>query len=634
MTPPGQALNPRAVRLQQAVILSLALQLAASDPRHPLFWGVVILVLLTALKLWEARRPVDLQRSALAELLCVGVLAVIHPGLGWSLVQALTALLAIAAIVAQEMGEVPGTRGMLEQTARLVGAALPLMLVLFLLLPRLGPLWQLPLNATGTTGLSADLDPGGISSLVRDPSSALRISFGSRPPPPPGQRYWRVLVLDRFDGRRWQGSDPLGLRRERWAPPAQTEPAGSAGTGAEQLWLVEPSPLPQLPWGGQGRPAEADLRINPLGMLFGVRPSGERRIYTLLGTDQADAWSQRPPGPGDLDLPGGTNPRLEELGRSWSNLEPAPQRVEAARRWFRQLPFRYTLQPGALPAVAPLDSFLFGTRAGFCEHFAASFTALMRSAGVPARVVVGYQGGDWVSTGGDGEGYLDVRQSDAHAWSEVWLEPQGWVRVDPTGWVDPARIEQGLAGSLSNRPGELALLRLGPSWLRNLGQRWGALDLLWTRWMLGFDGPAQQAWLGQMLGPWRAWQGVLLLAGLAVAMVTVLALLQLQQSWRNRPEDRWRRQLDRRLRPLRRLGLEPLAGESLGAFCARAARRHPPLAAELARLERDYTRLRFERPAGRGPGGRPWRSPGFALALLVRRFRVSWLTMQHKQQDR
>lgn len=630
MNSPARVLSRRAIRLQLVVLASLVLQLAGSDLRHPLFWGVVVLVLLTALKLWEAKKPADLQRSALAELLSVGVLAVINPGLGPSLLQSATALVAIAAIVAQELGEVPATRRLIGQMARLVGAAVPLMLVLFLLLPRLGPLWQLPLGHAGSTGLSADLDPGSLSSLVRDPSPALRISFGNRPPPPPAQRYWRVLVLDRFDGRRWQASDPLGLRSGRTAPrqPAQAPAAGPRSP--EQLWLVEPSPLPQLPWSGQGRPVEADLRIDPQGMLMGSRPSWERRIYTLLQTDQAAAWSLLVPSPQDLELPAGTNPRLEALGQSWGSLGSPLKRVEAAQSWFQQRPFRYTLQPSALAEVAPLDSFLFGTQAGFCEHFAASFTALMRAAGVPARVVVGYQGGDWTGSPGSGDGYLDVRQSDAHSWSEVWLGDSGWGRVDPTGWVDPSRIERGLAGSLSNRPGELALLRLGPPWLRQLGQRWGALDLLWTRWMLGFDGPTQQAWLGQMLGPWRAWQGVLLLAALTVAMVGGLGVLQLLERRRQRTVDRWRRQLDRHLHPLRRLGLEPAAGESLGAFCMRVAQRHPELEAELVQLEQDYTRLRFAPAGARGQGPRPWRSPGFALALLVRRLRLPRLELPQR----
>lgn len=150
--------------------------------------------------------------------------------------------------------------------------------------------------------------------------------------------------------------------------------------------------------------------------------------------------------------------------------------MQAAQRWFKQRPFRYTLEPGPLPQLAPMDAFLFQTQKGFCEHYASSFTALMRAAGVPARVVVGYQGGDWVGAATGGDGYLDVRQSDAHSWSEVWLGASGWLRVDPTGWVDPARIERGLAGSLADRPGELALLKIGPAWLRQLGQRWGA----WT----------------------------------------------------------------------------------------------------------------------------------------------------------
>ncbi|MFS6826979.1 DUF3488 domain-containing protein [Cyanobium sp. ATX-6F1] len=233
-------LSPRAVRLQQVVLGSLALQLLGSDSRHPLFWGVVVLVVLAALKLWEARRPSDLQRSALTQLLAVGVLAVINPGLAPSLVQGATALVAIIAIVFQELGELPPVRRVLEQTLRLLGASIPLMLLLFLLLPRLGPLWQLPQNQAGRTGLSDQLNPGGLSSLVRDASPALRVSFGKDPPPPPSQRYWRVLVLEAFDGRGWGVSQrvPAAAATATDPPPPPTtkpEPGGQPAVVAGAL---------------------------------------------------------------------------------------------------------------------------------------------------------------------------------------------------------------------------------------------------------------------------------------------------------------------------------------------------------------------------------------------------------------
>ncbi len=626
------ALSPRAIRLQQIGLASVALQLLGSDSRHPLFWGVVVLVVLAALKLWEARRPSDLQRSALTQLLAVGVLAVINPGLAPSLVQGATALLAIAAIVFQELGEVPPLRRALGQVLRLLGASIPLMLLLFLLLPRLGPLWQLPQNQAGRTGLSDQLNPGSLSSLVRDASPALRVSFGSDPPPPPSQRYWRVLVLETFDGRGWGVSQRVpAAPSNATAPPSPTATKPGPG-GGSQLWLLEPWPLAQLPWSGQGLPESAELRISAQGVLRSQRLIGDRPIYTITQTERIGSWSRVPPTARQLALPLGSNPRLEALGQSWGSLGSPLERVEAARRWYQQRPFRYTLEPGPLPWLAPMDAFLFQTQKGFCEHYAASFTALMRAAGVPARVVVGYQGGDWVGAASGGGGYLDVRQSDAHSWSEVWLGASGWVRVDPTGWVDPARIERGLAGSLADRPGELALLRLGPTWLRELGQRWGSLDLLWTRWMLGFDGPAQQAWLGQWMGPWKDWQGLLLLVAMAGAIVVALALMQLLDRWRRRPGDRLRHQLERSLRPLRRLGLEPLPGESLDAFCRRVGAIHPSLSAPLGQLELHYSQRRFAR---QGPKAAPsWRQPGHDLARAIRRLELPWLEHRKRPPQR
>ncbi|MCP9850013.1 DUF3488 and transglutaminase-like domain-containing protein [Cyanobium sp. Morenito 9A2] len=624
MRPAHGPLSPRAIRLQQIGLGSLVLQVVMSDRLHPLFWGVTVLVVLAALKLRETRRPSELQHSALTQLLALGVLAVVNPGLATSLLQGATALVAIGAIVCQELGAVPPARRVLGQTLRLLGASIPLMLLLFLLLPRLGPLWQLPQNQTGRTGLSDQLDPGGLSTLVRDASPALRVSFGNDPPPPARERYWRVLVLDGFDGWAWGVADRQPKVSSRPSPtaPAAAKPEAREGV---QLWLLEPWPLPQLPWSGAGVPASPELRTNDQGVLRSQRLIGDRPIYTIRRTEQAGGWRQRPPSPQQLQLPWGSNPRLEALGQSWGQLASPRERVKAAESWYRQRPFRYTLDPGRLPRLAPLDAFLFQSQQGFCEHYAASFTALMRAAGVPARVVVGYQGGEWVGPASGGEGYLDVRQSDAHSWSDVWLGPEGWVRVDPTGWVDPARIERGLAGSLADRPGELALLRLGPAWLRQLGQRWGSLDLLWTRWMLGFDGPAQQAWLGQWLGPWKDWQGVLLLVTMAGAVGGTLLVLHLLDRWQQRPGDRLRRELERSLRPLGRLGLTPMAGESLEAFCARVGERHPSLTPPLKQLERRYSERRFAPPGQRQRAARRKGQPGHDLATAIRRLQPSWL---------
>jgi hypothetical protein len=258
-------------------------------------------------------------------------------------------------------------------------------------------------------------------------------------------------------------------------------------------------------------------------------------------------------------------------------------RLAAAERWFRRQPFRYTLQPGTLPPRAPLDAFLFERREGFCGHYASAFTALMRAAGVPARVVSGYRGGDWVVPLG-GSGYLDLRRSHAHAWSEVWLEDEGWRRVDPTAW-----IAGGAPAGAAEARGGAGLARDPLGWLQ---RQWWGLDLAWTRWWLGFDRQGQEALLQRLLGERGAWLGVLLLVVLVGCLAGALATL----GWLQRRQERrdpLQRELERWLRVCARRGMVPLPGETLPRFAARLARRWPELEAELTPFVALVQKLRY-----------------------------------------
>ncbi len=601
----------RSLQLHGLALGLLALQLALTDRTQILFWGAVALVALAGLKLRESRRPPDLRRAALAELIAVGVLAVMNPELGPSLLQAGTALVVLGALLSQEAGGRTSLRQLLTRSLQLAVAALPLLVLLFLLLPRLGPLWSLPGATAGRTGLSDQLDPGSIASLVQDPSPALRVSPLSGSIPPPARRYWRVLVLDGFDGRRWSSLAPPDLRQPAPPPPAQGVPW--------QLWVVEPSPVPQLPWSGAGLPLTPGIRMGDAGELIGPGPGGERRRYTLGRSAGPSAWRSRPPLPQELQLPRGSNPRLEQLAEQWSRTLPPAARLEAAARFFQGGSFRYTLQPGRLPQRAPLDAFLFENRAGFCEHFAGSFTALMRAAGLPARVVLGYQGGEWIGDAGGTSGYLDVRQRDAHAWSEVWLEGQGWVAVDPTSWVAPDRISAGVQGGLAGQLDDLRRLGQTLPWLRQLEQGWTRLDLAWSRWVLQFDDGSQNGLMDRWLGRWRQWQGAVLLGGLAVALVPAVLLLGRRD--RGDRRDGLRRQLERSLARLGRLGLTPEPGESLEAFVLRGSQEQPELAADLQQLELAYGQLRFGQPAQQPEAKRTLLAAERNLAAQVRRLR-------------
>jgi len=584
-------IEPLARRLQILSLSLLALQLLGSDWQSPLCWGSLILVVMASLKVRNARRPADLRRAALAQLIALGVLAGLNPNLGPGLVQAATGLVLVAGLLAQESGGAGNLRQMLSRSVQLLGVCLPLLVLLFVFMPRLGPLWPQAELGRARTGLSDQLDPGAIAQLALDPSPALRMSPAQEQDLPPAeQRYWRVRVLDHFDGQRWRASSPQGPA-PTGAPPAPVQP----GAG-QQLWLVEPSPVHALPWGGRGVPLNPQIRNTPKGELLGPWQTRERHSYVLAASNQPPAWQRQLPARSDLDFAAGSNPQLEALAEGWRQQLPPSQRLAAAQALFQGQPFHYTLQPPALGDDAPLDHFLFVSRAGFCEHFASAFTDLMRAAGLPARVVVGYQGGSWVPANLWGRGYLEVLQQDAHAWSEVWLADQGWVRIDPTAWVAPARIGGGLRSGLAGQWADLGLLRQGLPWLRPLTRSWTNLDLAWSQ-LLQYDQHSQDELMLRWLGPFRSWQGMVLVVGLALALALAVWILDLLRP--SPQQDRQRRRLDRSLGRLGRFQLVPQPGETLPAFTQRAAARWPELGPSLKRLQTSYERLRFA-PPGQG----------------------------------
>ncbi|MEO8839024.1 MAG: transglutaminase domain-containing protein, partial [Herbaspirillum sp.] len=257
---------------------------------------------------------------------------------------------------------------------------------------------------------------------------------------------------------------------------------------------------------------------------------------------ELQSWLQLPP-------TDNANPRTRQFARQLQReFATDTARVNAVLRYFRQQPFRYTLNPPLLGSSG-VDEFLFSTRAGFCEHYAGAFVLLMREMDIPARVVTGYQGGEMNPV----DGFLTVRQSDAHAWAEVWLDGRGWTRVDPTAAVAPERIERNLA-STQPRPFITSLLNLegGPSawnaqWKR-LRMNWDAVGNAWNQWVLNYTGETQQNLL-KSLGfentDWRTLTS--LLAGVGGLFMLLMALPYLRRRPRFDPADTLYFALSRRM---------------------------------------------------------------------------------------
>ncbi|MFM7454956.1 MAG: transglutaminaseTgpA domain-containing protein, partial [Cyanobium sp.] len=480
-------------RLQWLTLAVLGLGCLGLDPGWLLGAFTLALGLMAALKLREARDRAGRRLVALLQLVICGLLAAQQADLLPSLLQLLAALLSLAGLLQLETNLALAWPQLLRRSLRLLAAALPVALVLFLLLPRIGPFGTAAggPGARAGTGLSDSLDPGSIATLVDNTGPAARVAFSDDRPSPPAQRYWRVLVHPNFDGQRWlRAADAESGRVE----PARPLPPAAAAAGRDQVWLVEPSRFTAVPWSSGGQPLDGKLRPQANGELRLLRPALERRSYRLLETGAPPAWQRQPPRLSELVLPANRNPRLLALGRQWAALAEPAARVQAARAWFLEQGFRYDRQPGVLAGPDGLDRFLFERRVGFCGHYASAFSALMRAAGVPSRVVSGYLGGTWVEPLG-GASYLELRQSDAHAWSEVWLPGQGWLALDPSSWVGGGSAAEG-AG-----PGDQRRAVPGP-W-RWLQRQWWGLDMAWSRWWLGFDQARQEELLNRLLGRQR-----------------------------------------------------------------------------------------------------------------------------------
>lgn len=541
--------------------------------------GVALLVLFMAMKFLELRS----QRDAMVIVALGNFLLLTHYFQSQDMLTGAWLLLAFwlltASLVRLHAGDIRW-RDNLREAGVLALQAVPFMLVLFLLFPRVqGPLWGLPADAhKGLTGLSDTMAPGSVSELAQSDAIAFRVRFDG-PPPNPAQRYWRGPVMERFDGQRWR---PL----ERPQPAATVTPLGPTVDyeitleGHNQRWLLALDAPVKWP---------ADAVLDGRMTLLASKPLTSRQRHRLGAAPMYHFNRQESPATLALNrqLPAGLNPRSNALARQWKEELLAPERiVEAALRHFREQNFSYTLRPPLLGRDG-IDQFLFESRRGFCEHYAAAFVVLMRAAGIPARVVGGYQGGEINPR----DGYLTVRQSEAHAWAEVWLENRGWVRVDPTAAVAPERIEQGIASALPAGEPLPALLRLDNSWLRDLNFRWEALNNAWNQHVLGYDLARQRELLSRLGWPDADWPE--LATGLAGAMAMLLgltALVVLFKRPRLAPETvLWHR-------ALRRLRVDCRPGETPGALLARLQVEQAASAARLAPVVEHYLRARYGPP--------------------------------------
>jgi len=574
---------------------------------HTLFGreaGVTLLMLLATLKLMELRTV----RDAMAIIYLALFIIITNFFYSQSIPTALYMLATLFVIVttwihlqAQRITNTSGphtsdadTVGFLAASplhgvrtaALLLLQAIPLTLILFIMFPRVqGPLWGLPQDAFSSSGLDEKMTPGSLSRLILSEAVAFRVSYNDKPPLRE-QMYWRGPVLWYFDGNAWTLGSNMQFSAPQFAGLDQAIDYTVTLEPHNKTWLFaldvpDKISLPYILGHDfrlyNSKPVNARLRYDARSHL----------VYRANMVEDARQIRRA------LQLPKQFNPRARQLAAGWKNggADNATI-VSSALAYFNRQGFQYTLEPPLL-GTNNIDEFMFETKQGFCEHYASAFVFLMRAANVPARVVTGYLGGEFNDIGN----YYIVRQSDAHAWAEVWLAGQGWVRVDPTGVIAPARIQTGLSSAVTNNAALPFMSRNPPQWLRNLRLNWDALANQWNQWVLGYDTERQFAFLTRLGMESVTWQKMAINMALGLGLLIGLFALFMLYHLLERQSDPVQAAWLRLCRKLAKTGLPPRAAhEGACDYAERIGTIRPDLAAALHDLAARYNALRYGSP--------------------------------------
>lgn len=527
--------------------------------------GVTLIVMLLVLKTLELRARRDAMVVFFLGFFTLLANFFFSQSLGVAAMMVIGLLGLLTALINANLpvGRPPLLRSM-RTAAVMTAMGAPIMLVLFMLFPRMAPLWGMPGNdMAGKSGLSEEMTVGNIASLVMDEGIAMRVRFNTPNGRPPEQQhmYFRGPVLTHFDGTRWTASNwfdprmndqgvPASAQLEVLGAPISYEVTLESNNRPWLLLLDAADQRPALPHNMRARmtPALQWLVNRPISSV--LRYSAQSHVDFRSGPMERTSALQPL-----VDLPHGFNPRTVALAQEMRADPQLANRgnmafVNAAMQRLRTGGYSYTLDPGVNGKHAA-DEFWFDTKQGFCEHIASAFVILMRALDIPARIVTGYQGGEMNGI----DGYWTVRQSDAHAWTEVWIEQRGWVRVDPTGAVMPTRIGQfqrlqpprGMFGTAMDTV-------ISPTAFARMRSVWEAVNNGWNQWVLNYTQERQLNLLRSLGIESPSWQDLGRLLG---AIIALAALAGAGWSfWEKNHQDPWQRMLQLTRKRLQSAGLE------------------------------------------------------------------------------
>jgi transglutaminase-like putative cysteine protease len=548
---------------------------------HTLFGreaGVTLVTLLASLKTLElrARRDAFVVTSLGFFLILTQFLYSQGPVIALLMLGAFIGLLTSLVLAQRPLGR-PSILSAMGMSCRSLLMGLPVMLALYVLFPRLGPLWSVPADAQRHTGLSDRIELGRLAELAQDESVAMRLKFEGPPPPKP-DLYFRGPVLDIFDGQSWS-AHPAQLDGGRRSlldtdEPIRQTTAQSAGGLQPTLWYqatLEPTHSDALPLlegtvSASLQPPGFEPQLIRRELSWKVTGTLNERVQVraeALRRFAAGEPNFPPPPETSLQLPAGSNPRTQAWAQAWRHAEGLDgadglMLTRALLGYIRTQNFRYSLNPGgdeSAPALHPIDQFWLDRRVGFCEHFATSYVFILRSWGIPSRVITGFQGAELNPV----DGLYVVRNSDAHAWAEIWVAGQGWLRVDPTAAVAPERIERSRPSLAQSQRMGGPLSALNPAVWTRLRDVLEAGNHRWNTWVLQYSRNRQLDLLRQMGWSSPDWMDLIRLCA-GVLLATSLA--GLGWLWWSRPRERrssWTGPMKRVHRALSGLGVTPPA---------------------------------------------------------------------------
>jgi protein-glutamine gamma-glutamyltransferase len=556
--------------------------------------GTALLVSMAAVKLLETYRRRDLYIVVGVSLSLLVASCLDRQGILRAPLYALHAWVCCSAfaIIGNDGGAIR-SREAISLAARSLAISVPLALLLFLLFPRMaGGFWSLPPSDQAQSGLSDSMSPGSISELTESDEPAFRVHFLGKTP----RRedfYWRGPVLHDFDGYTWRDLPgrnsirlPLRYLGEPYRYRIALEPHSRNWWFALDTVTESPNRRVRLTYDHQL------IAAQPVTRLVEYEATSYTRTQTTVPIPVlAERYG--------TELPPNRNPRSLELAREMrESAGSEPAYLAAVLEMFRDGGFEYTLTPPRLDFNS-VDDFLFNTRRGFCGHYASAFVTLMRAAGVPSRVVTGYHGAEWNPVGR----YFTVRQSDAHAWAEVWIDGRGWTRVDPTAVVAPERLRRGVFELLPDSMSAPARLIRQTPWINRTAQTWDALNEWWNSRVVKYDFSSQLNLLGHLGFDVPEWKhlGWLLAAGF-IGWLLIVGW-HVARTGHRAPLDRLARAYLRLCGKLAHAGIQREPHQGPLAYAEAVKARRPDLAAAARSLLSRYAELRFGRDplASRAP---------------------------------